>query len=804
MKISLNWLQTFIHLPENAEQIGQWLTGTGLEVEGIERIEAVPGSLNGLVVGTVLTCEQHPNADKLKVTTVDIGQETPKHIVCGAPNVAAGQKVIVAPVNTIIHPLAGEPFKIKKAKIRGELSEGMICAEDEIGLGHDHDGIIVLDTDAPNGSPAKDLYDLKDDYVFEIGLTPNRADAASHFGVARDLKALLKREVCLPSIENFTASSRPSSIGVSIEAQDACPRYSGIVVNDITVGDSPAWLQTNLKAIGLNPINNVVDVTNYILHGLGQPLHAFDAATLAGGQIVVKMAEQGQVFVTLDGQERTLQGHELMICDAAKPVAIAGVFGGQHSGVTAQTKRIFIESAYFNPASVRKSAQTHGLKTDASFRYERGTDPNITVFAAQLAALLIADLAGGKIEEALVDEYPAPIAPFSFTVSYARINQLIGKDLPKEEVQSTLTALDIAITPQNNDLFTVTVPPYRVDVTREADIVEEVLRIHGFDNVALEETLDTDFLSDFPKTDAFGKEREVASLLVANGFYEIMTNSLTKPSYAGQTDGFDGAHSVEILNKLSEELGVMRQSLLFTGLESVAHNINHRQPDLKFFEFGKTYSKGSSGREEHEWLSLFVTGLQEAEHWQSGQEQVIFQDLKEAVVKVLHKLGLHTFEQAPTTAGGFAYALQVSHQEKPVATLGLVHPKVLSQLQIKQPVFYAELNWQAILDLHSNALVYKAVSKYPEVRRDLSLVLDQNITFAQVKKVAETQRLAILQFIGLFDVYEGDKLEAGKKAYALKFVLQDTAKTLTDKVIDKAMNKLIKAFEQDLNAVIRK
>ena len=607
MKISLSWLKQFIELTESPEKISELLTNSGLEVEGLEEIETIPDGLKGLVIGEVLTCEKHPNADKLSVTTVDIGQDEPSPIVCGAPNVAAGQKVVVAAVGATLYPAEGEPFKIKKAKIRGEASQGMICAEDEIGLGQSHEGIMVLDTELPNGTPASEYFNIESDYAFEIGLTPNRADAASHMGAARDLKALLNRPIQLPKIELPTSIGN-NPIAVSLENYEACPRYSGLTIRGVNVIDSPDWLQNRLRSIGINPTNNIVDITNFILHGLGQPMHAFDAGAIKGNKVIIKNLSEGSTFTTLDEKERKLAASDLMICNESEGMCIAGVFGGIKSGITENTTDIFLESAYFSPDSIRKTAQGHQLKTDASFRYERGTDPNITVYALRYAAQLVLEIAGGEIHGDLVDLYPEAIKDFSIEASYSRIDQLIGKHIGKERIKEILESLDITVEDLDEDNFKATVPPYRVDVQREADLVEEVLRIYGLNNIELSDTLNSTFLSEFPQRDADAIQLELSKILTGNGYNEIVTNSLTKSSYAEETESLSSEYNVNILNFLSEELNVMRQTMTYGGLEVIERNTKRKLRNLRLFEFGTTYQCKNDKYKEREHLTLYITG----------------------------------------------------------------------------------------------------------------------------------------------------------------------------------------------------
>jgi phenylalanyl-tRNA synthetase beta chain len=803
MKISINRLKDFIALDQSPEKIGSLLTGSGLEVEGIEIFESIRGGLKGVVIGEVLTCERHPNADKLTVTTVDVGGEIVP-IVCGAPNVAKGQKVVVAKEGSILYPVSGAPLEIKKAKIRGEVSQGMICAEDEIGIGHSHAGIMVLDTDLPNGTPASQYFNVVHDHVLEIGLTPNRADAASHLGVARDLKALLKKEICLSSVDNFQIDNTSRTIPVEVESTIDCPRYSGLTISNLKVGPSPEWLKNYLRALDLEPINNIVDITNFILHDLGQPLHAFDADKISGGKIIVRKLAQGISFITLDDKERKLSGEELMICDEKGGLCIAGVFGGKGSGVSESTTSIFLESAYFSPDIIRKGSQFHGLKTDASFRFERGTDPNMPVYALKRAAMLIKEIAGGEISSEIIDIYPNPVSDLNIEVSYVNIKRLIGKELAKEEIKTTLENLDIKILSDSETGFTVSVKPYRVDVTREADIIEEILRIHGFDNVPLSENLKSDYLAEHPAKDSNKLQYRLSEILSGLGYFEIITNSLTKPVYAEKSGFLEANKNVEILNKLSEDLGVMRQTLLFSGLEVLAHNINRRQKDLKLFEFGTVYFKEAEGYREEKRLAIFLTGDRAAESWLAPSKAVSFPDLYSVVELILEKMGIDNSEIQIVHEAPFDYALQIILGTKELGKIGLVKEETGKLAEVKQEVFFADLNWDLITKKSKGLKKYAEISKFPEVRRDLSLVIDRKVTFDQIKKVANKAGGKLLQRVGVFDVYQGDKIEAGKKAYALSFYLQDIEQTLTDKVIDNAMSRLIESFEKEVGAFIRK
>ncbi|GAB4397369.1 MAG: phenylalanine--tRNA ligase subunit beta [Microscillaceae bacterium] len=810
MKISYHWLQSYIALPDPAT-LGTQLTALGLEVESIEKFEAVPGSLAGLVIGEVLTCEAHPNADKLRKTTVDIGQEAPVPIVCGASNVAAGQKVVVATVGATLYPSQGEPFEIKKAKIRGEASEGMICAEDEIGLGTSHAGIMVLDTDLPNGTPAADYFQPYTDYTFEIGLTPNRADAASHWGVARDLKALYQTSLCRPEVADIQASGPALPIEVVVENPEACLRYAGVSLTGLKVGPSPEWLQNRLKAIGQRPINNVVDITNFVLHELGQPLHAFDADQVKGRRIRVKTLPEGTEFTTLDAVKRKLGAQDLMICDDnSQGLCIAGVFGGLHSGVNEGTQHVFLESAYFDPGYIRRTSQRHGLKTDASFRFERGTDPNGVVFALQRAALLIQELAGGSIASDLVDIYPQPVAPFVFPVRYRQIDRLIGKNLDRDFIKETLKALDIEVQNESETGFTVQVPPYRVDVQREADIIEELARVYGYDQLEVGQHLGAHYLAEFPEKDAHKIQFQLSQSLAALGYAEMMNNSLTKPEYADLLPEYPAQKRVEILNKLSEELGVMRQTLLFSGLEVLAYNLNRRQTDLKFFEFGKVYFRegqqpGLEKFGEKTRLALFLTGLRQEEHWRLGRQKSDFYDLAQVVALIFQKMNLSSVQTEPSTSSSLAYGLRyLDKKGQEIGQVGKVAHAPLKALDIKVPVLYADLDWEYLLEQYQSGVKFEEISKFPEVRRDLSLVLDKSVAFQTIAQLARDKERKLLKSLNVFDVYEGENIGLDKKAYALSFILEDKTQTLTDKVIEKTMQKLMQAFENELGAIIRK
>ncbi|HEY3429240.1 MAG TPA: phenylalanine--tRNA ligase subunit beta [Cyclobacteriaceae bacterium] len=804
MTISYNWLKEYIDISESPEEIGQVLTSTGLEVESVEPFETVKGGLRGLVIGEVLTCTKHPNADKLSLTTVDVGGDKPLNIVCGASNVAAGQKVVVATVGTTVYPTTGEPFAIKSAKIRGEQSEGMICAEDEIGLGESHAGIMVLNTPAKNGTPAAEFFNVETDHVIEIGLTPNRVDAASHIGVARDIKASRKREIKWPSVGAFKVDNNKLTISVTVENNEACHRFSGLAMTGITVKESPAWLKNKLLAIGLTPINNIVDITNFICHEMGKPMHAYDADKITGNKIIVKTLPQGTKFTTLDGKERTLTNNDLMVCNAQAPMCIAGVFGGEHSGISNSTTNIFLESAHFSSDYVRRTALYHGLKTDSSFRNERGADPNLTVYSIKRAALLIKEIAGGEISSELIDVYPKKIENRLIEVKDKNVNRLIGKAIPREEVFSILSRLDIEIVNKNDSQYTVSVPPYRVDVTQEADIVEEILRIYGFNNIELREFAGSDFIAEFPEKDINKFKNTIGQMLVGNGFYEIWTNSLTNAAYQQKHQLTFAGESVEILNKLSEEQGILRQTMLFSGLEVCAYNINRKQKDLKLFEFGKTYYRENGKYQEEEYLALFMSGNVETENWQHKTQPVAYHDLAQQVTHIIQKSGFATIKQEVITHQVFEYAMQLSINTKIIGTLGKVKPALVKDLGVKQEIFYAELNTALLFKAANPKLVIQEVPKFPEVRRDLSLVLDKNVSFDEIRNMVLNTEKRLIREIIAFDVYEGKNIPEGKKAYALGFTLLDENKTLTDEEIDKTMTRLMNAFEQTLGAVIRK
>ena len=799
MKISYSWLKQFIQTDKTPQELSLILTDIGLEVESVEAVQAVAGGLEGLVIGHVLSCVQHPNADRLRVTTVDVGGPAILQIVCGAPNVAQGQKVVVATVGATVYPNEGEPFKISKSKIRNEVSEGMICAEDEIGLGTSHAGIMVLPDDAVTGQLAKQYFNLEDDYLFEIGLTPNRADAASHLGVARDLAAYFRTQIQLPDVAGFKTDNGSPVIDVNVEAEAACPRYSSVTISGVTIKASPEWLQDKLKVIGIRPINNIVDITNYVLHDLGQPLHAFDADQIKGGKVIVKQCAEGTTFVTLDGVERKLSAEDLMICDAEEPMCIAGVFGGKNSGVSDTTTNIFLESAYFNAVSVRKTSKRHGLKTDASFRFERGTDPDMTVFALKRAALLIQELAGGTISSPVSDIYPNPVKPFNVQVSYGNINKLIGANIPETEIKEIINALGIEITSEEGGLIDLKVPAYRVDVTRECDITEEVLRIYGYNNIEIPSKINAS-LSYTSKPDREQTQHVIADLLTANGFLEIWCNSLTKGAYSKKPE-----EAVQILNPLSSDLNVMRQNLLMPALESVAYNQNRKIADIKFYEFGKTYHLINEKYVERPRLLIVLSGASQPEQWNHKVSPVSFYHLKAAVDAVIGRLGVSNYQTEEIRDENFAFGLKYFRGDKAIVSFGAVTAADRKQADVDKEVYYADFDWALLLDIvKKNRILNKEVPKYPSVRRDLSMLVDDSVSFEDLKTIAFKTEKKLIKNIQVFDVYVGDKLPEGKKSYALNFTLQDEEQTLTDKQIDSVMQKIIYNLAQTAKAEIRK
>lgn len=799
MKISYNWLKEFIDTDKTPQEISIILTGTGLEVESLEKVQAVPGGLEGLVIGYVKECADHANSDHLHVTKVDVGGEEDLQIVCGAANVAAGQKVVVAVVGSTVYPTSGEPFAIKKSKIRGEESHGMICAEDEIGLGTSHAGIMVLPEDAPVGTPAKEYFKLNDDYMYEIGLTPNRADAASHLGTARDIAAFLKIGINKPDVSAFKVDNTSRAIEVVVENEQASPRYSGLTISGVEVKESPQWLRERLAVIGVRAINNIVDVTNYVLHELGQPLHAFDADEIAGGKVLVKNYAEGTVFKTLDDVDRKLSADDLMIGNAEEPMCIAGVFGGAKSGVKESTKNIFLESAYFNPVSVRKTSKRHGLKTDASFRFERGTDPDMTVFALKRAALLIQKVAGGEVSSEISDHYPAPVAPFAVEITYNTIDKLIGKKIGHDEIKGIITALDIKIVNETADSLSLQVPPYRVDVTRDVDVVEEILRIYGYNNIEIPTQIRAS-LNNSTRPEKDTVQNQLSDLLSANGFNEILANSLTKSAYS---DNLDTA--VKILNPLSSDLDVMRQTLLYSGLEAIAYNQNRRSADLKFYEFGKVYGLKDDKYTETQRFSIFITGANTAEQWNQKSKPVSFYNIKAVVDGILQRLNISNFTVEDATCKKMSFGIQYMLNGKQLVKFGSVAAASLKKADVDKEVFYADFNFDLVLAaIRKNKIVFQEVSKFPAVRRDLSMLIDQSISFGQLKQIAQRTERKLLKEVDVFDVYQGDKLPAGKKSYALSFIIQDLEKTLTDKAIDSIMQKLIYNLGKEAGAEIRK
>tara|TARA_B110000967_G_scaffold84246_1_gene86811 strand:- start:3263 stop:5689 length:2427 start_codon:yes stop_codon:yes gene_type:complete len=808
MKISYNWLQQFLQINWEANETGELLTDLGLEVEGIETKESVKGSLKGVVVGEVLTCIQHPNADRLKITTVDLGNENIVQIVCGAPNVDAGQKVPVATIGTILYDEKGEGFKIKKGKIRGEESYGMICAEDELGLGKGHDGILVLDKKIKVGSAAAAVFKIETDYIFEIGLTPNRSDAMSHYGVARDLRAgliqkNLKLELISPSVSDFHVDERTLRFDVEVEKKDLVPRYCGITITDVTIKESPEWIQNRLKSIGVMPKNNIVDITNYVLHELGQPLHAFDAQKIKGNKIIVKNLKEGTKFTTLDEVERTLSADDIMICDAdSNPLCIGGVFGGLKSGVTEHTTSIFLESAYFNPVSIRKTAKRHALNTDASFRFERGIDINMTEYALKRAALLIEKYAGGKLASDVSDFYPVKIEDFQVFLSYKNAYRLIGQEIPKEQIKIILASLEIKINSETEGGLGLTIPSYRTDVQREADIIEEILRVYGYNNIEFSYKLNTSI--SFDSNAETKVENITANHLTALGFNETMANSLTKPEYAKLSENISDDTNVKMLNPLSNDLGVLRQSMLFSGLESVSYNLNRKNSSLKFYEFGKTYHSYNDKYQEDKHLTLFVTGNRTKDSWKTASNYSDFFYVKGVITAVLERLGIQNLKGSPIKNDICSEGISLSLGKIKLVEFGVVKRSILKEFGIKQEVLFADFNWDNVLKLSGKKNMKVAgLTKYPAVKRDLALLINSKTEFKDVYNLAFQSERKMLKEVDLFDVYEGDKLPKGKKSYAISFVLQDENKTLEDKQIDKIMQKLRQSFEKNLDAVLR-
>lgn len=842
MNISYNWLKRYIALNDSAEEVAKVLTSIGLEVGKVENVQTIKGGLEGLVVGEVITCVDHPNSDHLHITTTRVAPDAePLQIVCGAPNVAAGQKVIVATVGTVLYD-GDEKFTIKKGKIRGEESLGMICAEDEIGVGTSHDGIMVLPADTPVGMPAKEYFGVEDDTLIEVDITPNRADAASHYGVARDLYAFYKAKgdeairLEKPSVEAFTVNSHALPIEVVVENAEACPRYTGVSIKGVTIKESPDWLKKALNTIGIRPINNVVDVTNFVLHEMGQALHSFDADKIKGNKVIVKNATEGQKFVTLDGVERTLSAADLMICNAEEPMCIAGVFGGQDSGISETTTNVFLESAYFDPVSIRKTARRHQLSTDASFRYERGCDPNNTLYVLKRCALLIQEVAGGEIAMEIVDRCAVdgrsatPVdgskvfAPFPVELNIDRVNALIGKELGEELIEKILRAMEVEIYSKEDKVWQLGVPRYRVDVQRECDVVEDILRIYGYNNVEFPEKLNTS-LSYNPKPNPVALQIRISEQLTAQGFNEILNNSLTKVSYYEPLNQLSLATCVKIMNPLSQDLGVMRQTLLFGGLESIQRNANRKNADLKFYEFGNCYHYNAQkiadrqakdphwtydplyAYSEEPHLALWLTGNKTAQSWVQKEEKVSFYTLHAYVNNVLRRLGVNVqlLTSEPLNSELFSDGMVIKAPNgKQIGFMGIVNGKLLKVFDIDNPVYYADLDWSMLLKLNKQ---YKPVindlPKFPEVKRDFALLVDKSVKFADLAKAALAAEKKLLKAVNLFDVYEGKNLEAGKKSYALSFILQDTENTLKDKQIEAIMAKLQKVFEDKFDAKLR-
>ncbi len=821
MKISYNWLKEYASFDCTSEQLAVLLTDCGLEVESVETFETIKGGLKGVVTGKVLSCKKHPDADRLSLTRVDVGGDDILSIVCGAPNVEAGQMVMVATVGAVLHTPQGV-LEIKKAKIRGQVSEGMICAEDELGVGTAHDGILVLPGDIDAGMAAADYFNLQEDWIFEIGLTPNRIDAASHIGVARDIVAVVNHmnpgnriHLNMPDVSAFDSDSDELTIPVTIEDAGACNRYSGLTITGLHVAESPEWLKSRLKAIGQKPINNVVDVTNFVLHELGQPLHAFDISKIDGGQIIVRKPSKGTRFVSLDEEDLELTGHDLMICSASSPMCMAGILGGVDSAVTNKTKGIFLESAYFDAKGVRKSSNHHGVKTDASFRFERGADPEMTLVALKRAAMMIKEVAGGTISSNITDVYPKKIEAVQLEFHYKTLDRLAGKTIPRNEVKGILTDLDIVIQSEREESLMLSIPGYRVDVTRQADVVEEVLRIYGYNNIELPDRLYSSIVLS-PKPDKDKLQNIVSDMLASKGFCEIMNNSLTKRSYY-EGGGFDAKLSVSLLNPLSQDLNVLRQSLLFGGLETIAYNQNRRIHTMKLFEFGNIYQhqKRINPQEgttiddyrERVVLSIFMTGNRHPETWSAKESDTNFFDVRSAVNNVLERLGIKTHEfDIETVEDDLVYAFKqiMSRNAMPIISLGLLSKQTIQPFDIKQDVFFAEVDWEKLVKLTGQSLLlYEEISRFPEVRRDLALLIDEAVSFAAIEALAFETEKNRLKKVGLFDVFHDDRLGVGKKSYAISFILQDKYKTLTDQEIDAIMEKLAGVFQAELSATIR-
>ena len=820
MNISYNWLKDYLDFDLQPDEVAAALTSIGLETGGVEEVQTIKGGLEGLVIGEVLTCEEHPNSDHLHITTVNVGGAEPLQIVCGAPNVAAGQKVVVAVNGTKLYD-GDECFTIKRSKIRGVESNGMICAEDEIGIGTDHAGIIVLPADAVVGTSAKEYYNVKSDYVLEVDITPNRVDATSHFGVARDLAAYLKQNgkpanLKRPSVDAFKIDDEVPAIEVVVENKEACLRYSGITIKNVTVKESPEWLQNRLKVIGLRPINNVVDITNYILHGVGQPLHSFDADKIKGNKVVVRSATEGAKFVTLDGVERTLTDRDLMICNVEEPMCIAGVFGGLDSGVTEQTKNVFLESATFHPTWIRKTARRFGLNTDASFRYERGLDPNQTVEVMKRAALLIQEVAGGTITGAIQDIYPVPVAPYRVELTYDKVNTLIGKGIPVETVKSILESLEMKIVSETAEGLVIDVPVYRIDVQRDVDVIEDILRIYGYNNVEFSDNVKSNLSYQTPTDRSYKLQNLISEQLCGCGFNEILNNSLTRSAYYDNLSTYPVSHCVMLMNPLSADLNCMRQTLLFGGLESVEHNAKRKNGNIRFFEFGNCYDYNIDHKKEDETLAefsedyrlgLWVSGSRVDNNWAHPNEKSSVYELKAYVENILVRLGVNLQKVIFGNLANDIYSAGLSittSSGRQLGTMGIVSPKICKELDIETDVYYAELSWTLLMkEIKKSKVTFSEISKFPAVKRDLALLLEKNVQFAEIEKIATESERKLLKDVALFDVYEGKNLPAGKKSYAVSFYLQDEGKTLNDKQIDAIMKKIQTNLEQKLGAQLR-
>ncbi len=811
MKISYNWLSQYIHLDESPAEVSELLTSIGLEVEGEESFESLKGGLRGLVVGKIVEKWQHPNADRLSCTKVDVGLAELLPIVCGAPNVAEGQKVIVATVGTMLYPEGVDAFEIKKSKIRGEVSMGMICAEDEIGVGQSHDGIMILPEETLIGASVAEIFKIETDTVFEIGLTPNRADAASHFGVARDLKAVLahrkgkKIELCRPSVEAFASANTDLTIPVSVENEDACPRYVGVTISELTISSSPDWLQNKLKAVGVRPTNNVVDVTNYINHAFGQPLHAFDADKIDGNKIVVKTLANGSTFTTLDDEERKLNENDLMICNKNEGMCIAGVFGGVQSGVTNSTTKVFLESAYFNPVWVRKTAKRQAIHSDASFRFERGIDPNNTVYAAKLAATMIAEIAGGKISSNLSDTHPEAFPNFEVTYRLDKANAFIGHEIADSDTKRILEGLGIEVLEQNRNNWLLSIPPFKVDVTREADVIEEVLRVYGYDAIPFTSHIKSSIGDIKPPATALAK-KAITELLVGNGFLECMSNSMVDEKYSALSSEWQPTQVVRVNNPLSSEMGIMRPAMVFSVLQSAAYNLKRQQNNLKQFEFGNIYRQKEIGFFEEQRLGIAVSGNQMSDSWRLVDMPADWSFLRGTLGQIIHRLGIDVgkLKSEETVSDWFEYGMDWKLGEKVVISGGQISSEMKKAFEIKQKdVYYIEMRWSDVVKLRQDSISIGDLPKYPAVRRDLALLLDHAVNYAELERLAYQTERKLLKAVNLFDVYEGKGLPAGKKSYALAFSLRDENKTLTDKEVDKTMNRLLERFKREVGAELR-